>query len=231
MNAVAIIPARLGSKRIPRKNIRHFAGKPIINYSIEAALQTNLFDKILISTDSEEIARVVRQAGAQAPFLRSPELSDDYTGTDAVVLHALNWLMERGEKIDYVCCLYATAPFVQPADIIKGYHLLRDLNATSAFSVTTFHYTIFRALKLNHTGRLEMIWPDAYSKRSQDFPETYHDAGQFYWAQVDRYLQEKKLFSRDAVPVVLPRYRVQDIDTPEDWEAAEMLYNILMKRK
>lgn len=224
MISVAIIPARAGSKRIPNKNIRHFMGKPIIAYSIEAAFETKFFKRIIVSTDSEEIARISREYGAETPFLRPPELSDDFTGTDAVVLHALKWLMEQGEMIDYICCIYATAPFVRTEDLAKGYDLVNNHGAGSVVSVTTFPYPIFRALKINDVKRLEMFWPEHYTSRSQDLPKAYHDAGQFYWAEVRRYLREKRFFSEDAVPVIVPRYLVQDIDTPEDWTTAEFLY-------
>lgn len=229
MNAVAVIPARSGSKRIPGKNIRSFLGKPIIAYSIEAAQQTKLFKRIVVSTDSEEIAQISQQYGAETPFRRPPELSDDFTGTDAVVLHALKWLMDRGEAIDYVCCIYATAPFVWPKDIAKGYDLVNNHGVGSVVSVTTFPYPIFRAMKINDADRLEMLWPEHYTSRSQDLPKVYHDAGQFYWAEVSRYLREKKFLSEDAVPVILPHYLVQDIDTPEDWITAEILYPSLEK--
>jgi pseudaminic acid cytidylyltransferase len=223
MNIVAIIPARGGSKRIPNKNIKLFAGQPIISYTIKAAQHADLFDKIIISTDSEKIAKVAESYGAEVPFIRPAELADDYTGTDAVILHALKRLVEDGEKIDYICCIYATAPFIKAEYIIKGYNILRDKNATTSFSVTTYHFPIFRSLKINNQDRLEMFWPEYKETRSQDLPEAYHDAGQFYWAAAKKYLKEKQFYSKDAVPVILPRYLVQDIDTIEDWETAEKI--------
>lgn len=143
MNIVAIIPARGGSKRIPKKNIRPFAGQPIISYSIKATQDTDLFDRIIVSTDSEKIAEVAKSCGAEVPFIRPTELSNDFIGTDAVVLHALKCLLDSGENVNYVCCIYATAPFVRPEDIRKGYALLRDNNATSTFTVTSFPSPIF----------------------------------------------------------------------------------------
>ncbi len=229
MTPVCIIPARGGSKRIPRKNIRPFLGKPIIAYSIGAALDTKVFDHVIVSTDSLEIKNVAELHGAEGPFLRPEELSDDHTGTDAVVLHALNWLREQGNCPDYVCCIYATAPFLRTSDILRGYEILRKEQAASAFSVTTFDYPVFRSLKLNSEGRLEMFWPEHFAARSQDLPVAYHDAGQFYWARVDDYFEEKRFFSSRAVPVLLPRYVVQDIDTQQDWMLAELKYKLLHK--
>ncbi|MDL1974682.1 MAG: pseudaminic acid cytidylyltransferase [Deltaproteobacteria bacterium] len=228
---IAIIPARAGSKRIPNKNIKSFAGQPIISYSIKAAQETNLFDRIIVSTDSEKIAEVAKTYGAEAPFIRPAELSDDFTGTDAVVLHALKCLLDSGEKVNYVCCIYATAPFVRSEDIHRGFELLRDYNATSTFTVTSFPSPIFRALKINDSGRIDMFWPQYLNTRSQDLPEAYHDAGQFYWADVNKYLQRGRFYSNDSVPVVLRRYFVQDIDTLEDWETAEKMYSVLQMDK
>ena len=231
MSVIAVIPARGGSKRIPHKNIKEFCGKPMIAYSIEAAKNAGIFDRIIVSTDSEKIAFTAKEFGADVPFMRPCELADDHTGTDAVILHALKWLMEDREKIDYICCIYATAPFVRAEYIIKGYNILRDKNAASCFSVTTYPFPIFRSLKINDNGRLEMFWPEYRETRSQDLTEAYHDAGQFYWADVKSYLKEKQFYSKDAVPVVLPRYLVQDIDTPEDWETAEKMYSVLQMDK
>jgi N-acylneuraminate cytidylyltransferase len=224
---VAIIPARIGSKRIPKKNIKIFHGKPMIAYSIQAALKTKLFNSIIVSTDSMELANIAITYGAEVPFIRPAELSDDFTGTDAVILHALNYLIDHGADIQYVCCIYATAPFINSAYIKKGFYLLKKENATSAFTVTTYPYPIYRSLKISEDGRLQMIWPDYMNVRSQDLSEAYHDAGQFYWADAQKYLIEKKIFSKAAVPVVLPRYLVQDIDTDEDWQRAEAMYKVL----
>jgi N-acylneuraminate cytidylyltransferase len=224
---VAIIPARIGSKRIPKKNIKIFHGKPMIAYSIQAALKTKLFNSIIVSTDSMELANIAITYGAEVPFIRPAELSDDFTGTDAVILHALNYLIDHGADIQYVCCIYATAPFISASYIKKGFDLLKKENATSAFTVTTYPYPIYRSLKISEDGRLQMIWPDYMNVRSQDLSEAYHDAGQFYWADAQKYLIEKKIFSKAAVPVVLPRYLVQDIDTDEDWQRAEAMYKVL----
>jgi len=231
MHAVAIIPARGGSKRIPGKNIKPFAGEPIIVYSIKAAKATGIFDRIIVSTDSNEIAEVAKSVGADVPFLRPEELADDHTGTVPVLLHALTWLRDNENLPNYFCCIYATAPFIRSEDIRKGFDLMREKEAVTAFSVTTFPYPIFRALNVDDKGRIKMLWPNHKDTRSNDLPETYHDAGQFYWAHTEGFLQEKTLFSSNAVPVVLPRYLVQDIDTPEDWKTAELMCTALRMRE
>ena len=226
MNIVAIIPARGGSKRIPNKNIKIFAGEPIISYSIKAAQETELFDRIIVSTDSEEIAEVAKSYGAQVPFIRPADLADDFTGTTPVVLHALNWLNKHGFSPEYLCCIYATAPFISARYLKKGLRLLMENNAASAFTVTTFPYPIFRALKIDNDNRLEMFWPEHKYSRSNDLPVAYHDAGQFYWADTGKFLKEKAFFSPDAIPIILPRFLVQDIDTPEDWSVAERMFAV-----
>ena len=221
---VAIIPARSGSKRIPNKNIKRFAGRPMISYSIEAAKKSKLFDWIIVSTDSDAIAEISRQWGAESPFRRPQELSDDYTATGPVVLHALHWMLDKRYDVRVICCIYATAPFLRAEDLVRGYQTMCENCAASAFSVTTFKYPIFRSLKIDSDGRLSMIWPEYLNSRSQDLPEAYHDAGQFYWADAKRFITNKRFLSKDAFPVILPRYLVQDIDTLEDWETAERMY-------
>ncbi|MDP7423774.1 MAG: pseudaminic acid cytidylyltransferase [bacterium] len=225
---VAIIPARGGSKRIPGKNVKLFAGKPIIAYSIQVALESGLFQRLIVSTDSEEIADVARKWGAEVPFLRPAEFSDDFTGTDEVILHALDWLDSAGEAYNYVCCIYATAPLLQAEYLRRGFQSVRREQAATAFSVTTYSYPIFRALTLDDNHRLDMIWPEHFTSRSQDLREVYHDAGQFYWAHIGKYRVGKRFFSNDAVPVIVPRHLVQDIDTEEDWIVAEKQYNLIV---
>ncbi len=227
MSIVAIIPARGGSKRIPKKNIKLFAGKPIISYSLKAAQETNLFDRVIVSTDSEEIVEVAKSFGAEAPFIRPTELADDFVGTIPVLIHALSWLNKHESAADYFCCIYATAPLMQPEYIKKGYDIIMGKNATTAFSVTTFPHPIFRALKMGDNGRVEMFWPEHENSRSNDLHEAYHDAGQFYWGKTKNFMKGKTFFSSDTVPIVIPRYLVQDIDTPEDWETAEKMYSVL----
>lgn len=224
---VAIIPARGGSKRIPRKNVKLFAGLPMIAHTIRAAREAAVFDRIVVSTEDEEIAAIARGHGAEVPFVRPAELANDQAGTDPVIQHALDWFAAQGTPAAEFCCLYATAPFVLPADILRGRSLLRQHRAATAFTVTSFPSTIFRSLKVNASGRVEMLWPENFSKRSQDLQEAWHDAGQFYWGDTARYLIEGRLHSSNSVPVFLPRKRVQDIDTPEDWEVAEQLFRAL----
>lgn len=221
---VAIIPARGGSKRIPRKNIRPFAGKPIIAYSIEAAKECGLFDRIIVSTDDMEIAEVARRYGAEVPFMRPKELADDHTGTNAVVKHAIQWLSAQKVDLEYVCCIYATAPFVRAELLRKAFKMLVDSGKEFAFSITSYPFPILRSLRLTHEGGVEPIWPENIPKRSQDLEEAYHDAGQFYWGRADAFLNDLSVFSNAAVPVILPRHLVQDIDTLEDWERAELMY-------
>jgi pseudaminic acid cytidylyltransferase len=163
------------------------------------------------------------------PFRRSVELSDDHAGTDEVFTHALRWAENYGELPDYACCLYATAPFVRPDDLARGLHILRDADASSAFAVTPFDSPIFRALKVEKNGRMRMLWPEHRLTRSQDLPAAVHDAGQFYWLNTAKYLAEGRLFSADSVPILLPRHQVVDIDTPEDWKQAEIMFEILTK--
>ncbi len=226
---VAIIPARGGSKRIPNKNIRAFSGQPMISYSIRAAQDSGLFDRILVSTDSEEIATTAKTYGADVPFMRPAELSDDHTATAPVLTHALNWLEQSGTPASHACCIYATAPFVRAQDIVQGLNTLQDSGSASAFTVTSFAFPIFRALEVKADGALAMFWPEHRLTRSQDLPEAYHDAGQFYWLDVARFLEKPELYSADSRPVILPRYLVQDIDTPEDWETAEYMHRALMR--
>ena len=227
---VAIIPARGGSKRIPDKNVKHFAGKPIIAYSIEAAKVSGLFDKIFVSTDSEKIALTAKKFGAEVPFMRPKELSDDFTPTAMVLLHALKWIEEQGTPADFVCCIYATAPFINAAYLEKGFRLIMSESVSVVFPVTSFPFSIFRALNIKKTGRLEMIWPEHEFTRSNDLPEAYHDAGQFYWVDSKKFLKTQKLYGDDALPVIIPRFLVQDIDTIEDWETAEVKYEVCKAR-
>ena len=224
---VAIIPARGGSKRIPGKNIKPFAGKPLIGYSIEAALKSGLFDHVFVSTDSPEIANVATEFGAEVPFLRSADLADDFTGTDAVVLDTLQRIQEDGILAEYVCCIYATAPFVSPKDLNKGYELLRTSKACSAFTVTTFPAPVFRSLKANDRKRLEMIWPEYRMTRSQDLPEALHDAGQFYWMRVEKLLNASATLTENSGAFEISEMEAQDIDHEIDWELAEIKYNLL----
>jgi len=220
---LAVIPARGGSKRIPGKNIKPFAGKPMIAHSIEAAKRTALFDRIIVSTDSQEIADIAIKYGAEVPFMRPAEIADDFTPTQNVLEHALKFASESAHY-DYMCCIYATAPLVSTEYIKKGYELIKEKNANTVFSVTSFPHPIFRAYKINEDGSVQMFWPEHGLTRSNDLPEAFHDAGQFYWINAENFLKTGKMISKNALPLILPRYMVVDIDTKEDWEVAEFMY-------
>ncbi len=227
---LAIIPARGGSKRIPRKNIKPFCGKPMIAWSIEAALTSDCFDQIIVSTDDQEIADIAIEQGASVPFIRPAELSDDQTGTIPVIRHAIDWFNKQGTPVEQACCLYATAPFVQAKDIQQGLEVLQQNQCDYAFSVTSYAFPIQRAIRLNGNGRVEMFNPEHFNTRSQDLEEAFHDAGQFYWGQAQAWLDGRVIFTPNSVPVLLPRHRVQDIDTLEDWVRAEWLFKAMQMR-
>jgi len=222
--AIAIIPARGGSKRIPRKNIKDFYGKPLIAYSIETALLSKLFDKVIVSTDDKQIASIAKSYGAEIQ-MRPKELSDDYTGTFEVTEYVLDNLED---KFDYVCTIYATAPLLQSKYLNEGLEKLKESNAINAFSATSMPFPIQRTFKLNKNGRCEMFTPQYYSSRSQDLEESYQDAGQFYWSKIGQKSNEI-FFGKDSIPIFLPRYLVQDIDTLEDWKRAEIMYRVLQE--
>lgn len=228
---IAVIPARGGSKRIPRKNIKDFCGKPMIAWSIEAAKISGLFDRIIVSTDDAEIAEVAKQWGAEIPFMRPDELSNDYAGTTEVIAHATQWAIDQGCDVDAVCCIYATAPFIQVADLKRGLEALESHDWAYAFTVTDFAASIFRSFKQNAEGGIEMFFPEHFSTRSQDLPTALHDAGQFYWGRPNAWLEGKGIFDRHTVPVIIPRWRVQDIDNWGDWQRAEQIFNQLEGRK
>lgn len=224
---LAVIPARGGSKRIPRKNVRPFCGRPMIAWSIDAAIASGCFDRIIVSTDDKEIASVARERGAETPFMRPAELSDDYTGTIPVIAHAIEWHRANALPASQICCLYATAPFVRPHDLRDGLSLLESEACDYVFPVTSYPFPIQRALRLRETGRVEMFNPQHFTTRSQDLEEAFHDAGQFYWGTAQAWSEGRQIFSADAASLHLPRHRVQDIDTPEDWARAEWLFQAL----
>ena len=226
MANVAIITARGGSKRIPRKNIKDFLGKPIIAYSIETALSSGLFNYVMVSTDDDEIAEVAKRYGAEVPFIRSKHTSDDFTGTADVILEVVNDLQKTGMQFDNACCLYPTAPFISKQVLTDAYQLFIDNKFDSVFPVCPFSYPIQRALEINHSKTI-MVWPENLNKRSQDLQPRYHDAGQFYWLNVKAFLQEKKLFTENTGSIILSELQVQDIDSETDWRIAEMKYSLL----
>ncbi len=224
LNNVAIIPARGGSKRIPRKNLAPFDGVPMIVRSIRTALDSGLFEQVVVSTDDAEIADVARANGAHVPFIRPAELADDFTGTAAVIVHALQQL----PAFEYACCVYATAPLLQARFLRQGFELLkRHPDKSFAFSVTDFGFPVQRALTLDGQGGLTALYPEFRNTRSQDLPAAFQDAGQFYWGRSEAWLGGEVLYSPVSLPVILPRYLVQDIDTVEDWKRAEYLYAAL----
>jgi N-acylneuraminate cytidylyltransferase len=224
LSSVAIIPARGGSKRIPRKNLKPFYGVPMIVRSIRTALDSALFDQVVVSTDDEEIAEVARAHGAHVPFMRPASLADDFTGTAAVMVHALNEL----PAVEFACCIYATAPLLQARYLRQGLDVLeRHPDKSFAFSVASFGFPVQRALTLDEEGALTSLYPEFRATRSQDLPEAFQDAGQFYWGRRAAWLRGDVLFSPASLPVILPRHLVQDIDTLEDWTRAEYLYAAL----
>ena len=226
---ICIIPARGGSKRIPRKNIRDFFGKPIIAYSIEEALKSQLFDRVIVSTDDGEIAELCKGFGAEIPFLRPSAIADDYSDTGSVVRHAITWLRKNEYIPSNVCCIYPTAPFVRSEDLRSGLDVLSSGQVDYVFSAASFSFPIQRAIRINSKDYIEMFDESSFSARSQDLEEAWHDAGQFYWADADIWLQNKEVFNSRSKIVRIPRCRVQDIDSEEDWVTAEALFAALKK--
>jgi pseudaminic acid cytidylyltransferase len=222
---IAVIPARGGSKRIPHKNIRNFCGKPMIAWSIEAAQKSELFDRIIVSTDDEDILETAVAHNAEVPFIRPKELSDDHTPTIPVISHAVQWLKDQQLSIRNVCCIYATAPFLKAQYLREGSELLKiGINTQYVLSATSFKFPIFRAIQLNEKNEIDMIWKEHELTRSQDLPQTFHDAGQFYWASANTWLTCDRFFSSNSKAVIIPSHLVQDIDTNEDWLRAELMF-------
>ena len=229
MKRIAIIPARGGSKRIPRKNIKEFYGKPIIVYSIEVALKSGLFDEVMVSTDDEEIARVAIDSGASVPFMRSNENADDYVGIADVLIEVLAEYKSKKRSFDELCCILPTAPFIKENRIIEAFDKMNE-GFDCVFPILEFSYPIKRALqKENSSDKLSMIWPEHLNTRSQDLPPAYHDSGQFYCANVEAFLEQKSLFTKNSGGIELSDLEVQDIDTPEDWKVAELKYKMIQE--
>jgi N-acylneuraminate cytidylyltransferase len=226
---VAVIPARGGSKRIPRKNIKDFCGKPMIAWTIEKAKQSDLFSLVIVSTDDEEIADVATQCGADVPFKRPAELADDYTGTVKVIAHATQWMIDESMPVTSVCCVYATAPFLQTEDLKRGLRTLEAGDWAYVFSVAEFASPIFRAFRERPDGGVEMLFPEHQQKRSQDLPVAMHDAAQFYWGRPHSWIGNEQIFDRHSAAVIIPRWRVQDIDSEDDWRRAELLHELMNK--
>ena len=228
---IAIIPARGASKRIPKKNIKNFCGKPIILWSIEEAIKSKCFEKIIVSTDDEEIANLVKSHGVDVPFMRPKELSDDYTETIPVIAHAIKQHTKIHQSPTNVCCIYAAAPFIRAIDLQICLEKLENSTAEFTFPATSYAYPIQRSFRIRNNLRAEMFQPEYSNSRSQDLEEAYHDAGQFYWGKAEAFKQKKPIFSNSATPYILPRYLVQDIDTIEDWKRAELMYQVLIKNR
>lgn len=229
--AIAIITARGGSKRIPGKNIRDFCGKPIIAYSIEAALESNLFSEVMVSTDSKEIANVAEQFGARVPFLRSAKTADDFATTSDVVLEVLKRYRERGEEFTYTCCIYPTAPFITPQKLCEAMKLMKDCKPIEVFPVVPFSYPPQRCLVIEEDKSMRYRFPEYMMSRSQDLESWYHDAGQFYIYRTEEYVRQEGKISGGFMPIIVSELEAQDIDTEEDWEAAVLKYQYMCSRR
>ena len=230
LKVLAIIPARGGSKRIPKKNIKEFCGKPLIGWPLSVLNNGNIADEIIVSTDSEEIAKVAQELGAIVPFMRPSELSDDFTGTPAVVKHAVEWYLENIGSIQYVLTVYPTAVFLSQKDLENAFNMLQSSNCQTVFSGVKYPFPIQRAVYLDEQQRVSMFQPEHYSFRSQDLVEAYHDAGQFYFSKLSAVQNNISAFSNSSRMLVLPRYRVVDIDTFEDLEVAQRLFKNASKK-
>lgn len=228
---LAIIPARGGSKRIKRKNIKKFAGLPIIAWSIKTAIESKLFDRIIVSTDDAEIAQIALVSGAEVPFMRPAELSDDYTGTTPVIAHAIIWQNLNGQNVSQACCIYPTAPFMSVHSLELGQRAMSDPSVDYALAVTRFASPIQRAFFITSDSRIKMCQPEYYNRRSQDLPEAFHDAGQFYWGRAQSWLSGKSIFSKNSVPIILPNNLVYDINTNSDWREAELYFDFLKHKE
>lgn len=228
---LCVIPARGGSKRVIKKNIKNFCGKPIILWSIEQAKLSKCFDKIIVSTDDTEIANLAKKNGADVPFRRPKLLSNDHAGTSSVISHAIKWQIKYDKKPTYVCSIYATAPFLKSSDLKNGLKILKNTKSSYTFPVTSYAYPIQRSFQIKTNKKLAMFFPQYYKYRSQDLKEAYHDAGQFYWAATDTWLENKPIISKNSSPLLIPRYRAMDIDTIEDWFIAEKMFMSIYKKK
>ena len=228
---VAIIPARGGSKRIPQKNIKNFFGKPIIAWPIEIAKASGLFDRIIVTTDNLEIAEVAKKWGAEVPFIRPKELSTDYISISEVMAHATNSIIKEHKYLKAVCCIYATAPFIEISDLKRGFEAIKSNEWKYAFAATEFASSIFRSFKQNDKDGVEMLFPEYFTSRSQDLPNIFHDAAQFCWGTPDAWIKKVPVFDQYSKPILLPRWQVQDIDTESDWVRAEFIFERILNFK
>ena len=225
---VAIIPARGGSKRIPGKNFKSFCGKPMIAWAIGYALESKIFDKVIVSTDDERIAEVARAAGAETPFVRPAELADDLTPTVPVIAHAVEACQAMGWDIEYACCIYPCVPFLQISDLVDAFALMQEIDAPFAYPVTDYAHPIQRAMRRLSTGHMQLLQPEHELTRTQDLEKTYHDTGQFYWGKVNAWKAHMKMHTA-GVGMLVPNWRVVDIDNADDWMRAELLYEVLKR--
>lgn len=226
MNVIAIIPARGGSKRIPMKNIRDFKGKPVIHYSIRSAISSNIFDKIIVSTDSDKIANISKKLGADIPFIRSKKNSDDFATTDDVIKEVLDFYSQKNEEFDYACCIYPVNPLIKSSNIIKGFEKIKKNNFDCVFSAVKYSYPIQRSFRIDSKDRIKMIEPNSYKTRSQDLKETFHDAGQFYWFKPKIFMENLRLWTNNTSVIKLNELEVHDIDNETDWKIAEIKFKI-----
>jgi pseudaminic acid cytidylyltransferase len=228
---LAIIPARGGSKRIPRKNIKSFFGKPIIAFAIEAAIKSNIFDTVMVSTDDEEIARIAIEYGAKVPFIRSKENSDDFSGTDDVILEVINEYQKINKIFDIICCIYPVNPFIENEKLIEGYNKLINNTFDSVFSAVRYSYPIQRSFRIDEQQKMYLLEPNFFTYRSQDLPPTFHDAAQFYWSKTDVFLTKGRIWTDNTSIVEINELKVQDIDNETDWKLAELKYKLLLDEK
>lgn len=231
MKKIAIITARSGSKRIPKKNIKFFLGKPIIAYSIEKAINSKLFDKVMVSTDDKEIADISKNYGAEVPFFRSKKNSDDFSTTPDVLIEVLETYKKLNEEFDFGCCIYPTAPLISKKELKKSFDILISKKYDCVFPILPFNYPIQRALRIENSEKVEMINPLNYRVRSQDLEKMYHDAGQFYWFNVSKFINKKKLWTNNTGFIIVDEINTQDIDDEMDWRLAEIKYKNKFKKK
>jgi len=222
---VAIIPARGGSKRIPRKNIKKFNGKPMIAWAIQVAKKSQLFDCVVVSTDDNEIKKIAEQHGATVPFIRPSNISDDHTPTVPVISHAVKEIDRLYQRVEYACCIYPCSPFILVSDLVKSFNLIKSSSESFVYPVTEYPHSIFRAMKRSKEGKMEFLYPEHELSRTQDLEETFHDSGQFYWGKAEAWRKLRKMHT-DGVGMKIPYYRVIDIDTEDDWKRAELFFSL-----
>ena len=228
---IAIIPARGGSKRIKRKNVKSFGKRPMIAWAIDVAKKSQCFDRVIVSTDDEEISKVSLNSGAEVPFLRPKKLSGDHSTTLDVIKHAVDWYTASGVKLSYVCCLYPTTPFLTAADLQEGLKLLIQNKATFSFAAARYSHPIQRAMKMDPSNLCKLVDEKSASMRSQDLEQMYYDVGQFYWARCSDWSSENQILGNNSCAVIIPQYRAIDFDTEEDWERAEWLFRSIKGRE